>query len=96
MKKWDYMIRVHYMSKTRPKGSSLLADEHYYASDIWKKKDEDGKTTWDDIKEMGKEGWEMISCVPLAESSERYNGTEGFLFVFKRPLENEGGGKKGD
>ena len=86
MKKWEYTMRIHYMVKRKLKGSSILAIPSYYASDIWERKDKNGKTIWEDIKEMGKEGWEMISCVPLVESRVDFAGTEGFLFILKRPI----------
>jgi len=62
MKKWEYMMKTHYMAKIRSKGSSVLALPSYDASDIWERKFANGKTTWDAIKEMGKEGWNDVLC----------------------------------
>lgn len=80
MKKWEYRMKVHYMDKKRDTGI-------YNIPSIWESKNEDGTTTWHGIIEAGKEGWELISCVPLAGV---VNGeTCAFLFIFKRPLEED-------
>ena len=87
MKRWEYNVMTYHMVS---KKGNLFSPIYYVASDIWERKKKDGKTTWDSIKELGKNGWEMISCVPLAEKMMENSGaTEGFLFIFKRPLLEE-------
>ena len=49
---------------------------------IWKRPYSDGSTDWDQIKKLGREGWEMVNAFPVESS-----GTLQYLaFVFKRRI----------
>ncbi len=51
---------------------------------IWADKDKKtGKSTWDDLKELAADGWELVSVVPL---SATHGITCMILYTLKRPL----------
>ena len=76
MQKWDYSFTVSY--STKKMGSPAM-------SEIWEKKRKKGKrTVWDDVVDMGLEGWEMVNAFPTS-----YDGdTCQIVFIYKRPLED--------
>ena len=54
---------------------------------IWTEKDKNGKTTWDQIKEFGEKGWELVSATPITEESGNSSYTRFILYTFKQPIE---------
>ena len=52
------------------------------ASNIWTKKDKQGKTEFDKLQELANDGWELVSVVPIAINEGE---TTHLLFTFKRP-----------
>jgi len=68
MQKWEYTAYYfEYSGRGKPA--------------LWQNKGKNGRSAWDDIEDLGKEGWELV------------NHDEG-LFVFKRPIGN--GSSSGD
>jgi hypothetical protein len=52
-------------------------------SKVWTSKDSAGVSDWDRIQQLGQEGWELVSCCPVAAG----NGmTYQILWTFKRPV----------
>jgi hypothetical protein len=50
---------------------------------VWEEKRVEGKTDWERIQQLGKEGWEMVNSYPLANA----NGSSiQAVWVFKRPV----------
>jgi hypothetical protein len=50
---------------------------------VWQSKDSQGQTDWDRIQKLGQEGWELVSCCPVAAG----NGVlYQLLWTFKRPV----------
>lgn len=49
---------------------------------IWRKKKEDtGKTAWEELNALANEGWELVSVTPVTCSEN----TKYLLYTFKRP-----------
>ncbi len=48
---------------------------------VWQEKGPDGHTNWDDIQHLGEEGWELVSCFPIATGG---GSTMEVIWVFKR------------
>jgi hypothetical protein len=52
-------------------------------SRVWTSKDSAGASDWDRIQQLGQEGWELVSCCPVAGG----NGMiYQILWTFKRPV----------
>lgn len=75
MQKWQYSAIA-----SNNTGASIAGKT---SKGLWRKKNRDGKTDWDIIREMGQDGWELISATPIT-----FGGTTlEVLFTFKRPIE---------
>lgn len=59
--------------------SALLTSDGVFSNSL-DRKYEDGSTDLEAINEMGREGWEMVSAVPLAFDGH----TMKLVYVFKR------------
>ncbi len=77
MKKWEYAMRVDYIKSD--------------ACSLWNKSNtnDEGKTSYDQIKDMGKNGWEMINVTPIVDTNTPggLTYTNSLLFTFKREIE---------
>ncbi len=51
--------------------------------ELWTAKVRDEASNWDLIQGLGREGWELVSCIPMEAPTE---GTVSVAWVFKRPL----------
>ena len=52
---------------------------------VWKEQDErTGKTTWNVLEGIAKEGWELVSVTAITSNG----GTIRLLYTFKRPIED--------
>jgi len=74
---WEYSLLV----SSNIRGSGGIGAIFVDASGLWTKKDKEGKTTFDEMVELGSQGWELVEVTPLAESGM----TTQLLFSFKRP-----------
>jgi hypothetical protein len=72
--KWDIKVFVS-------KNATVSARKD--ASNLWKRKDKEGKSDLDRLREIASEGWELVSTTPLTFGAQ----TEQVLFTFKRPKE---------
>jgi hypothetical protein len=56
---------------------------------IWDKKHKhlNNNSYWEQVMELGKDGWEMVSASPWCGKGEGL--TTGILFVFKRLIEHK-------
>jgi hypothetical protein len=78
MTKWEYKMIAEYIIS---KGFLGRADFR----SIWNNKDDKGKSAFDNIKEFGEEGWELVSVTSMF--GENNNSIAQVLFTFKRPLQ---------
>lgn len=95
MQGWEYQMHIARTARftTNKKGQEVLDNsELASARTIWDAPWRD-KTSFQIIQEMGREGWEMVSALPVV-GAEQLNSslygatyTNEILFVFKRPLE---------
>jgi hypothetical protein len=69
---WEYTI-VHTDRLSAPGGPELAY--------IWRRKYSDGSTDWDQINNLGADGWEMVNAFPV----ESAGSLQYLAFVFKRP-----------
>lgn len=69
---WEYTI-VHTDRLSAPGGPELAY--------IWRRKYSDGSTDWDQINNLGADGWEMVNAFPV----ESGGSLQYLAFVFKRP-----------
>ena len=52
-------------------------------STMWQKVDRNtGKTDWEEIEEIAKEGWELVSVTACGENAHY------ILYTFKKPIED--------
>jgi hypothetical protein len=73
MKKWD--LATYYVNIVDRKG--------YDPSNIWTRKNKDGKTDWDTLADYALQGWELVSVTPIGfEGNTKY-----VLYTFKREKE---------
>jgi hypothetical protein len=78
MDQWEYQILIVDMAK------SMRGINH-----MWEIRGSDGLTDWDRLQNMGRDGWELVSQVPiigqfgLAPTSV----TTQIIFTFKRKLQ---------
>ncbi len=47
---------------------------------MWEMRGPDGLTDWDRLQNMGREGWELVSVMPVASGQN----TAQIVFTFKR------------
>jgi hypothetical protein len=73
MKKWD--LATYYANIVDRKG--------YDPSNIWTRKNEDGKTDWDTLCDYAQQGWELVSVTPV----DNEGNTKYILYTFKREKE---------
>jgi hypothetical protein len=77
MTKWE--LSSYYKSIRAIDGSYVGSDP----SVIWTNKDKKtGKTSWDELKAMAADGWELVSVTPIAAGA---SGTDYLPYTFKRP-----------
>ena len=84
MKKWEYKLfytPIEYPTKKNIFGVYGVSD---VSGSLWEKKNKEGKTKFDKIEQLGKEGWELISCCPIGSGFT--DSKCDLLFIFKRPL----------
>jgi hypothetical protein len=82
--KWEYnTIKVYIIRKGLKGGSD--------PSMVWTEKDKEGKTTWDSIKDLGKNGYELVSVTPITDRGIQSSHTTFLVYTFKRPIEEEKG-----
>ena len=72
LKVYNVDIEVDYQGGLWPSPSSLWTKKHK----------ETGKTSWDELKELAADGWELVSVTPIAV---RAGSTASLLYTFKRP-----------
>lgn len=94
MQRWEYQMHLARTArfKTDKKGKMVLdSGEYSSAQTIWDAPWRD-KTSFQIIQEMGLDGWEMVSALPIVGAEQVVNGvystghSNEILFVFKRPL----------
>lgn len=69
MKKWEIKVFPSHMGLD--------------PSNLWKKKDKDGKSEFDYLRSLAAEGWEPVSATPINTGGT----TSMVFFTFKRPKE---------
>ena len=52
---------------------------------MWKRKDKEGQTDWEKLKQLAADGWELVSVTPIV-TSPTSSQTFELLYTFKRPL----------
>jgi hypothetical protein len=72
--KWEYTI---YVSHSITFGLNPFPN----AMALWEKKDKEGFTDLDSIRDYGEQGWELVSTSPIAAAGT----TTTVMFTFKRP-----------
>lgn len=68
--------------------TSLYLETHEGASgpdiaDLWNSYDANGMTTFENVKQISEDGWELVSVMPVMIRGE----TRQVLFTFKRPIQ---------
>lgn len=73
MRKWD--LATYY--------ANIVDRTGYDPSNIWTRKNADGKTDWDTLSDYALQGWELVSVTPIdCEGNTKY-----VLYSFKREKE---------
>ena len=67
---WEYGLRTS------------IAYGNQWVGRIWEEKGPDGTTNWDRIQHFGEEGWELVTCFPIATGN---GATIEVVWLFKRP-----------
>lgn len=75
MTKWELVTTIP--PELEEDGGSMLPGRK------WDRKNESGQTTWDELKDLASQGWELVSVTPLNHKGN----TTRLLYVFKRPIE---------
>ena len=82
---WEYNIYSVYIRN----GKGLLSFGSSDPSLVWKNKNQQGKTGWDELINYGKNGWELVSVTPITENATEASYTSYLVYTFKRPIEEE-------
>ena len=51
-------------------------------SKVWEQRDPEGNTDWERLRQLGHQGWELVSSFPVATGG---GGTIQIVWVLKRP-----------
>jgi hypothetical protein len=54
------------------------------AESLW----QEDNNTFDKMRDFGKDGWELVSAVPIAGDKFQSSPTTEILFIYKRPVES--------
>lgn len=73
MDQWTYNILV----------VDLLGGAKPSITKMWEIRGPDGLTDWDRLQNMGREGWELVSILPVASGQ---GATAQVVFTFKRKV----------
>ena len=94
MQKWEYSMRYASIEAEAKEGTGLLKSVVAKASHLglpapwllWDTSKE--KSEFQAISELGKQGWEMVSAIPIESTYLEISYTRYILFIFRRPLED--------
>ena len=80
--KWEYTAVTTNIRDSKGKKVYSRAVQRFR-----QKKSKDGKTTWDNIINLGEEGWELVSVTPITGNNADWSYTTYLVYTFKRPIE---------
>lgn len=87
--RWEYTATFASTGVGHAVGDTYAIDS-VSASNIWSGvlKGNDGKTSWDQVKAFGQQGWELVSVTAISDRLPftDVSYTKELLFCFKRPV----------
>ncbi len=72
MSTWEYAVRF----------SKIGGAFGPNVNKVWEQRGKDGKTDWEGISQLGKEGWELVNSFTITDI---LGSTVQIVWVFKRP-----------
>lgn len=84
MDQWNYNVLVVDIST-----GGFISPGQANISTMWATRGPDGMTNWDRLQQMGRDGWELVSCFPMQSGGT----TVQVVWTFKRKAQGGGPGQ---